>query len=710
MATRRVTALALGVVLATLLLGGGWLRATLRDRDARMSDARGQLERRADLVRAAVDESLEELRAREDERPFYLYNHFYSPPDVLAISDPVARSPLAQTPSDIRWVGHFQIDPEGAVQTPYDADGDTLSALGAQIGESVRSPALAPLRALATGDGPSLLQPSITPAEPATPAAAVVPVRRPRRIERPEIERPETEPDADVGRVEEPSQPGDGTLEETATEGRSDQETQDDGNADGLGVEAPLTVGLNAWSNVQARDIVAAQGGDVNAGNRLLERGRQVPRISRRNVDWSDTEAAAPSTPATPSNSGRSSGAGQRQRRRRPTPPTVPADPMPVQDGVGASLELDNLVQREAEVTYTSMVYRDQDGLLVLHRLVTHEGVSVVQGLLFDRDRLVASWIPALVARHADEGAALRVVSSDADAPVDDTECAVRRPASRILAGVDLCFGPSALMGTSRRLDEELHYQVGGLVGLWLLVLLAAFAIIAAARRAEALSRQKSAFVSAVSHELRTPLTTLRMHAEMLDGELVTEDRRPKVHRELVQQSVRLARLVENVLSLSKLEEGRRTLRLDEADLSAHVAGVVEGQRGFVEEKGFTLTFEGPEGLRARFDAQAVEQIVVNLIDNALKYAVGDEQAIELKIEHDGAPSIVARDRGPGIPEAERDRVFERFHRVERPEHAHAPGTGIGLSLVRELAEAHGGKATAHGREGGGLELRVTLA
>jgi signal transduction histidine kinase len=290
-------------------------------------------------------------------------------------------------------------------------------------------------------------------------------------------------------------------------------------------------------------------------------------------------------------------------------------------------------------------------------------------------------------------------------------ECAVRRPASTVLSGVELCFAPGALAAATADLDAELRYQIGALVALWLVALLAAVAIVLAARRAEALSRQKSAFVSAVSHELRTPLTTLRMHAEMLDEDMVTEERRPKVHRELVRESVRLARLVDNVLSLSKLEEGRRRLHRTEGDLRAHVREVVEGQRRFVEERGFTLTAPERDGpLSAVFDEQAVEQIVVNLLDNAVKYGAGDERTIEVRVDRvDGHPTVSVLDRGPGIPEAERARVFERFHRVEREETAHAPGTGIGLALVAELAEAHGGEATVHPREGGGLEIRVTF-
>jgi signal transduction histidine kinase len=238
----------------------------------------------------------------------------------------------------------------------------------------------------------------------------------------------------------------------------------------------------------------------------------------------------------------------------------------------------------------------------------------------------------------------------------------------------------------------------------------AAFVVDRTARRAEELSRQKSDFVSAVSHELRTPLTTIRMHSEMLREGLVSEEKRDRFHEDLVNESVRLSQLVDNVLELSRIERGQRRMKLVEGDLGAFVGGVLEGQRGFLEDKGVTV--RGPDGdeeVRVPFDRQAVEQIVLNLLANAAKYGRGPEGVVDVRLHQrpDGVVELSVLDRGPGIPEAERERVFQRFHRVEREETAHMPGTGIGLALVRELARAHGGDATVHDRDGGGCEVCV---
>jgi signal transduction histidine kinase len=113
----------------------------------------------------------------------------------------------------------------------------------------------------------------------------------------------------------------------------------------------------------------------------------------------------------------------------------------------------------------------------------------------------------------------------------------------------------------------------------------------------------------------------------------------------------------------------------------------------------------------ARFDAQAIEQIVVNLLDNALKYAAdGPDRRIGVTLELAPDRAVIhVVDRGPGIPEPERERVFESFVRVQRPDTAHTPGTGLGLSLVRDLARAHGGGARVSPRPGGGADFEVWI-
>lgn len=230
-------------------------------------------------------------------------------------------------------------------------------------------------------------------------------------------------------------------------------------------------------------------------------------------------------------------------------------------------------------------------------------------------------------------------------------------------------------------------------------------------RRTEELARERAMFVSAVSHELRTPLTTLRMHAEMLAEGLVGPARQPRVYGELVTETARLTRLIENVLEASRIGEGRRPVRHTHGDLRLAVADAVAAMQRTLLAHSFAVTIAAGESVCTAFDAAALPIIVHNLLDNVLKYAADctpREALVSVFLEGDSAV-VRVRDHGPGIPAAEQSRVFERFYRVHDHATAHRPGTGLGLSLVRELAAAHGGSARVVPTQGPGATLEVRL-
>jgi signal transduction histidine kinase len=676
---RRTLALVLGIALPTALLGAGWVAASLGERASLERERVALLARTADAVRGAIDESLEELRAREDSRAFYLYNAVFSPPDVVAVSDPIAASPLAGDPDDRRIVGYFQVEPGGTVRTPYASEpGREESERGLRVASLARAEAFAELRAIpARGE---VAVASAGDARPPSSSGGLLDWLAPLR--RAGAGPAEPAPPSRPSRPRHPSSPPRAAA----------PPPRDAGPAD-LAPQGPLTVALNPWGNRVYNDIVEAQAGDPEANLRVQQRGRSAPVTRRHTVPWESMQQESSPRPEAPDGGGV---AQARPPRRQVEPPSgdLPSAPSPEPPA-------------EVEVDYTPMAWRRVGEDLVLHRLVSHERTSVLQGVVLDRRYLMEEWIPSLVARHAVAGVAPVVVEAS-----QGTACEVRRPASAVLDDVELCFTLEALGEADRTLRDDLRLRLGALAGLLLVVTLAAVFMHRAARRAEELSAQKSAFVSAVSHELRTPLTTIRMHAEMLRDGLVPEDRRERFHGQLVQESVRLSCLVENVLELSRLEEGRRVLDLREGDLRGHVARVAEEQRAVVAARGFELVGPGSEGeVVARFDGPAISQIVVNLVDNAVKYGAGAEpRTVEVGVELLGTDAAIrVLDRGPGIPAAERERVFERFYRVRGPGSGQVPGTGIGLALVRELAHAHGGEARAMAREGGGCEVRVSI-
>ena len=731
---RRPLLMVLAVALPTLLLGAGWLYASLREQAALQREQRRILMRTADAVRGAVDESLEELRHREDQRPFYLYNPLYSPPDVLSVVDPVARSPLARDPDDPRILGYFQLEPDGNVRTPYsfnEPDRNT-SPRGALVTERASSPEFGILRSLSI-DGNAAIDP-LAAAEPSNgspsqeiddwvnegssfsssrrPSGWGSPPRRPRRQPRLRPESVVERPAGDGGPAESVSP----TPMEAAVIAQAPP-----ANAE-LRPQGPLTTNLNFWGQDVYNDIQQAQQGDLEANRRIVERGRAAPITRRNTVSWDEVEQAQNAVREgqerrrndvqnkNQNQPQAKRGGGNRRRPRveppEPEPPAETAEPTKNESSPQWPMQ-----QTEAEVDYTPMAWRRVGQELVLHRVVSHEEAYVVQGVLLNREHMVKQWIPSVIRRHAVAGIEPWVVEDEAN-----EECAVHRPVSEVLDDVLLCYPEEALaMATAGRLDAVggvlVPLELAALAGLVLIVTLAGVAMYRATRHAEELSAQKSAFVSAVSHELRTPLTTIRMHAEMLRDGLVSKAKRPKFHDQLVHESVRLSHLVDNVLELSRLEEGRRELRPNEADLGAAVGGIVEQQRPFIEVKGVELELVESDGpITVSFDRQAIAQIVVNLMDNAVKYGGGEAACVEVGVTAVGDGALITvRDNGPGVPETEREKVFERFHRVEAPGCAHMPGTGIGLCLVRELARAHGGEAEVGEAPDGGCEVRVVI-
>jgi signal transduction histidine kinase len=728
---RRGLALVIGVALPTVLLGVGWLAASLREREALRREQVQALARTADAVRGAIDESLEELRLREDRRPFYLYNPLYSPPELIALNDPLATSPLADEPDDLRVLGYFQVEPGGRVRTPYGETDRQLAASerGRRVAELAASEPFAPLRALAYANADPLSNPEADASPLLAPGRA--PAREPERERSARLAAASKSPSPRPAAPSEPPSPvepssfsswashipsslsGAPPTSPTPTPTPAPPPTpQQD-----LTPQGPLTTNLDSWNQTVFNDIQQAQAGDAEANYRVQQRGRAAPRTRRNTIEWGvvadNSQAPLPpqvqlagppatttaeSTPQAQSPHKQSPQRRPRaQRRVAPAPVEPPSDP--VEPTVGDEIEVD----------YTPMAWAVVGDDVVLHRVVSHEGTAVVQGVILDGRYVVDRWVPALIARHAAASVPPRVVARGG--PAREAECAIRQPASALLAGVELCYPQALVRQATASVRDDLALQLAALAGLVLAVALAGLAMNRATRRAEELSAQKTAFVSSVSHELRTPLTTIRLHAEMLRDGLVPEAKRDRFHRQLVHEAVRLSNLVENVLELSRLEEGRRVLRPQLGDLRAAVAGAVEGHRPLVEEKGFEL--HGPAGgepVTIVFDAQAVSQIVVNLVDNAVKYGRGAETRVDVDVEADGDGAVVVvRDRGPGIPLDQRELVFERFHRIKDPGMEHLPGTGIGLSLVRELASAHGGDAEVREAPGGGCEVRVRL-
>ncbi|MCZ7685145.1 MAG: ATP-binding protein [Sandaracinaceae bacterium] len=228
-------------------------------------------------------------------------------------------------------------------------------------------------------------------------------------------------------------------------------------------------------------------------------------------------------------------------------------------------------------------------------------------------------------------------------------------------------------------------------------------------KRADAVRRD---FVANASHELRTPLTSIRGFAEtLLDGALGDERTARRFAGNIVENARRLESLVDDLLELSRAESPEGVPALTEVDAGGVAAEVLRGVEQRATEKRMQLALEGAgERALAEADPRALHQVLLNLVDNAIKYTpAGGRVTVRVK-KSDGRVLLEVQDDGPGIPRAHLDRIFERFYRVDKGRARAEGGTGLGLSIVRHLVSRMGGEVSVESRVGAGSTFRVSLA
>ena len=227
-------------------------------------------------------------------------------------------------------------------------------------------------------------------------------------------------------------------------------------------------------------------------------------------------------------------------------------------------------------------------------------------------------------------------------------------------------------------------------------------------RREQELARLRADFTSSVSHELRTPLTQILLYAETLElGRVAGEDERRQALGVIVQEARRLAHLVENVLQYSRAERRGTLVHPERRPLAPLVREIVERFAPLAGGAAVRLRTELDETVLAPVDADALTQILLNLLDNAFRHG-GDAGAVVLRLGlHDAVARIEVEDGGPGVPATMREQIWAPFVRIDR--RPSVPGSGIGLAVVRELVRAHGGECRVEQPAAGGARFVVEL-
>jgi two-component system phosphate regulon sensor histidine kinase PhoR len=261
---------------------------------------------------------------------------------------------------------------------------------------------------------------------------------------------------------------------------------------------------------------------------------------------------------------------------------------------------------------------------------------------------------------------------------------------------VEIALGESRVLEMhARRFPER-----GELQGV-----VAVFHDVSEIRRLESHRRD---FVANVSHELRTPLASIQGFVETLHDDSLEPAQRKQYLDVVARNADRLRALIEDLLELSRIEGRTQPLALEPVDAAAIASSLLRDMRPRVEARGLSFSTSGAAPA-ALADARALEQVLQNLLDNALKYTEPGGQIAVRVAGTNGRVRIEVADSGIGIPDADRTRVFERFYRVDKARSRDLGGTGLGLAIVKHLVQAMDGEVFLESREGEGTSVAVVL-
>ncbi|MBM7578743.1 sensor histidine kinase [Jeotgalibacillus terrae] len=212
------------------------------------------------------------------------------------------------------------------------------------------------------------------------------------------------------------------------------------------------------------------------------------------------------------------------------------------------------------------------------------------------------------------------------------------------------------------------------------------------------IQKSRKAFLTSIAHELRTPITYIKGYAGLLRKE-------ESAYGEIIyEESERLHKLIEDLFELARMEEHSFTIEPERTEMTAFIKGIIDRLQFVFDEKQITLLFTTPHTFTKKIDRNRFEQVIINLMDNALKYTP-EGQTVQITVNQD---RIVVIDEGPGVSEEALPFLFDRLYRVDTSRNRETGGTGLGLTIAKEIVEAHNGKITAENTSSG-LSIIIDL-
>jgi signal transduction histidine kinase len=383
----------------------------------------------------------------------------------------------------------------------------------------------------------------------------------------------------------------------------------------------------------------------------------------------------------------------------------------PVQEALAGAVETlwkrwKQMPWDESSQTGRQCLSRDAVALVALWQSTPERMVALVAGPRYQ----ARNWFPALAGIR---GFKISLVSPEGHMVFGDPPTAAlprtQRPASE--TGLPWSVGVTNVdsHATLEEFASRRRLLLTGLGLLAILVTAGSYFIWRAMARELAAAQLQSDFVAAVSHEFRTPLTSLRQfNALLAEGEATANEQRSEFWAAQSRATDRLQRLVESLLDFGRMQAGARPYQFEKVELGALVERVVDDFQKEAGAGGFVIQCAATQAL-VNVDAEALSRALWNLLDNAVKYA-GEGRSIAVAVESRAdLVSISVSDQGPGIPREEQKEIFDKFVRGAYAREHHIRGTGIGLTMVRHIVEAHAGKIELVSAPGKGSTFTILL-
>ncbi len=685
------------VITLAALCGLGWLGyRAIEIRAQGLEGARlGEFAEVAEQIRQDVKRRLDEFRETEQQRPWTDYQYYYLPDNAVAGQQqmPWLRSPLGHSIDNDLAYGNFQIEPDGTIVTPYYQARQSQQDQEDKVAQQVNAHL-------------SNIEQNVLPVLGSVSGAFGVASAKPQTSYKANDSVSDTLL-ADARGLGE-KQKG---LEETKEQLQSKA-----GRRKEYTIETFQKGPQEAQVINQPRSIVASNVGQ-NVELLLEQAAREDTQQRVQREDSADQNETRRQRTATQTELGHAYISQMQESIQPPAQQPTPGEPnqtetvqIRIEPFVPLVVPFDTAQGRPSAEVKQSLF----GGQIFLLRHVQIEDRHLLQGFQLNEERLIEE-VEESAHRYMREGMTYDLLQAQ---PADEAKDAHKTVAYTAI--LDFGFGDLALnlkeidpawIAKQIRQIRSWYFSIMAVVSL--AVTLALSSLWLNARAQLKLAQKKDDFISAVSHELRTPLTSIRMYSEMLEKNWVkSKDKQTEYYRSMRQESERLSRLIDNVLDFSRIQKGRKKYTFRLGDVNECVAEVTDMMVPYAAEHGFSIERDlGTLGQTA-FDGDAVTQIVVNLLDNAIKYARhAEDKTITVRTRREDEFVVIeVEDHGPGVPHRQRKKVFEQFYRCGPEATRETAGTGLGLALVKKFAQAHNGFVEILSARPTGAIFRVTLA